>query len=366
MRRGRRAGQREHADHVRLAGQRRQRALDVAAGRAARAGARRAAAALERDRPPSTVGTSTGATSSWSSAATIPGVRPGSSSARSSPNWRSRLSTTTVSSTSTTQARTSETIHTALMAGPAPIARRRRRPRRPWPRRPARPRSRSTARPAGQAISATAPAASSALRSAARTAVVRAEAVAGDVPSRPSTTVNAAEQREHRAPRSPAARRRPPAARPGPARRPARPREPAARRGQRAQRRPERRGVRRLRRPGPGQGPGEQEADRRSHAVRTWSLSIFLPLGASTYHLAPKPRKSWPLRVARLLVLHEVVERVALVGHLELAVAALGGPEQLRLRLAGRLRLARGEQRRPERRALARAPALDVLSFSNR
>src|SRR4029078_425680 len=64
------------------------------------------------------------------------------------------------------------------------------------------------------------------------------------------------------------------------------------------------------------------------------------------------------LRIARLLVLDEEVQRVSLVGDLRRAVRALAGPEQRRLRRAGRLRAALGGQRRPRFRARVRARAL--------
>src|SRR5262249_4223452 len=62
-----------------------------------------------------------------------------------------------------------------------------------------------------------------------------------------------------------------------------------------------------------------------------------------------------------LLVLDEVVERVALVGHLHLAVLALGRAQQRGLGGAGGLRLAAREQRRPGRRARVVTRALGRL-----
>src|SRR5690348_1564922 len=56
-------------------------------------------------------------------------------------------------------------------------------------------------------------------------------------------------------------------------------------------------------------------------------------------------------RLPRLAIADEVVERVTVVGHFELAVAALRRTEQRSAHPGTGDRLARGHQRRPERRA---------------
>src|SRR5439155_4092890 len=66
-------------------------------------------------------------------------------------------------------------------------------------------------------------------------------------------------------------------------------------------------------------------------------------------------------RLTGLAVGHEVVERVTVVGDLELAVLALGRAEQRRAHSGTGNRLALGDERRPERRAGAVADAARAL-----
>src|SRR5690349_254183 len=68
-----------------------------------------------------------------------------------------------------------------------------------------------------------------------------------------------------------------------------------------------------------------------------------------------------PRRLPGLPVGDEVVERVAVVGDLELAVAALGRAEQGGLHTRSGDGFAGGEERRPQRRAGAVATADDPL-----
>src|SRR4051794_3276947 len=99
----------------------------------------------------------------------------------------------------------------------------------------------------------------------------------------------------------------------------------------------------------------------RGRAAIAACASVVVDLLARRRHGVPLGAEAvdaLPLGVSGLLVLHEVVDRVTLVGHLGLAVRAGGRAEQRRLGLAGRLWLAGRQQRRPGRRAVARAPAL--------
>src|SRR5690242_8207324 len=84
-----------------------------------------------------------------------------------------------------------------------------------------------------------------------------------------------------------------------------------------------------------------------------------LALGADGVPLGAEGVDALALDVAGSCVVGEVVERVTVVGHLHLAVLALGGAEQARLHArAGGGSAGRG-QRRPRRsaRAVARARA---------
>ena len=60
---------------------------------------------------------------------------------------------------------------------------------------------------------------------------------------------------------------------------------------------------------------------------RAQSLSILFPLAASTYHLRAELVQALAGVITGLGVGRVAVQRVAVVGHLERPVAALGGPE---------------------------------------
>ena len=138
---------------------------------------------------------------------------------------------------------------------------------------------------------------------------------------------------------------------------------PAARDPRAAHVRPRRRAAAR-RRTSPTRSPTSSRARGTWRSTRCSSARPSR-CAESALDRAPRPRHHEPHsadlltgRVARLLVRGVVVERVALVGHLPLAVPALRGPEQRGARLRAGLRLARGQQRRPRLRAGVVAGAL--------
>src|SRR5436309_118722 len=111
--------------------------------------------------------------------------------------------------------------------------------------------------------------------------------------------------------------------------------------------------------------PPSRRTSIRTRCARGWSSCLalveLLARGVHDVPLGAEGLRALALGLTGLRVAREGVQRAAVVGHLRLAVLALGGAEQRSLHAGARVRLAGGEGRWPELGALSIAGALAVL-----